>query len=58
MDLDELAKIIDKETEDVLLAEIHIITRDDNGRIFRKTVTIDYADEDDYQWSTSTKMLG
>jgi hypothetical protein len=59
MDLDQLALMFDeKEDDEIVLVEIHILKKDSQGRVHRKTVVIDYDDEDDYQWSTTSRMIG
>jgi hypothetical protein len=59
MDLDQLALMFDeKENDEIVLVEIHILKKDSQGRVHRKTVVIDYDDEDDYQWSTTSRMIG
>ena len=59
MDLDKLAMMMnEKEGDQPVLVEVHILKRDSEGRIHRTSVTIDYDDDDDYQWSTSSKLIG
>jgi len=59
MDLDQLALMFDeKEADEIVLVEIHILKKDSQGRVHRKTVVIDYDDENDYQWSTTSRMIG
>ena len=59
MDLDKLAMMFDdKEGDNVVLVEVHILKRDAEGRVHRKSITIDYDSEDDYQWSTTSRLIG
>lgn len=59
MDLDQLALMFDeKDGDDVVLVEVHILKKDSHGRVHRKSVVIDYDSEDDYQWSTTSRLIG
>ena len=59
MDLDKLAVMFDeKEGDDVVLVEVHILKRDAEGRVHRNSIVIDYDSEDDYQWSTTSRLIG
>lgn len=59
MDLDQLALMFDeKDGDDVVLVEVHILKKDSHGRVHRKSVVIDYDGEDDYQWSTTSRLIG
>ena len=59
MDLDKLAMMFDdKEGDNVVLVEVHILKRDAEGRVHRKSIMIDYDGEDDYQWSTTSRLIG
>jgi len=59
MDLDQLALMFDeKDGDDIVLVEVHILKKDSHGRVHRKTVVIDYDSEDDYQWSTTSRLIG
>jgi hypothetical protein len=59
VDLDKLALMFNEKPDDeVVLVEVHVLKRDAEGRVHRQSITIDYDSEDDYQWSTSSRMIG
>jgi len=59
MDLDKLAMMFDdKKGDEVVLVEVHILKKDSEGRVHRKSIVIDYDSEDDYQWSTTSRLIG
>ena len=59
MDLDKLALMFDEDDNDgIVLVEVHILKKDTEGRVVRKTIVIDYDNDNDYQWSTSSRMIG
>lgn len=59
MDLDKLALMFDEKDDDhVVLVEVHILKKDSEGRVHRKSIVIDYDNDDDYQWSTSSRLIG
>jgi len=55
MDYDRLTKLL--ESDDIKCAEIVTYHADKNGKLTRKTTTIDYFADGDYQWSTTTKPI-
>ena len=59
MNLDKLALMFNEKPDDeVVLVEVHVLKKDAEGRVHRQSITIDYDGEDDYQWSTSNRMIG
>ena len=55
MDYNSLTKLLN--SEDVTHAEITTYHVKEDGSIIRKTVSIDYFKDGDYQWSTNTRPL-
>jgi hypothetical protein len=54
MDIDKLAYLL--KSDDIQCAEIVTYHSTDNSLI-RKTTTIDYFRDDDYQWSITSKPI-
>lgn len=54
MRIDVIAEEI--KNDNVISADIVIYSKGENGEIIRRTITIDYFD-DDYQWSSTLKPL-
>lgn len=55
MNLDEIA--LSLRSTCAIQAEASIYEKDDRGRLVKRTITVVYGKEEDYHYTTSTKVI-